>query len=187
MVNVKTQAPSVSVTLADGETTTVPTGETWRVSALGFSITTVLIINGYRVQLFDDDQEAAGGGIGQFVLDSGDTIECTTDATNSGGAIHISGFEVSSSVDNTPISKTGNTTTFTVPTGETWRLNAIGFAQESAAAHSLRINNELVQRFEDNNTNNGYTQQFIVSGDDTVEVSGTGTSGGVHISGFKVN
>lgn len=97
----------VSIALGNGESTTVPTGEVWRVTITAasdgnyFSELFIRVkVNGEPLATYSHvSSNSMGGGAGQTVetvLVGGDTVsveENTNNGTNVGGA-HIGGFVV---------------------------------------------------------------------------------------------
>lgn len=84
MVNVVIDNTPVSITLAYTETTTVPTGETWKVT-----ITTNEAAEGNLNASILTSGAASNDWSTELVLVGGDKIKCTT-----GNGIHINGFKL---------------------------------------------------------------------------------------------
>jgi len=101
MVNAAVDNTPISIQLAKGESTTVPSGETWRVKVTS-SVrdetndnwnSSVVDINGLDVLSAHNSGDHHGLNH-SIVLDAGDTIELES-APGSGAGAHISGFVAS--------------------------------------------------------------------------------------------
>jgi len=101
MVNTTVDNSPVSITLTDGESTTVPNGEVWRVNITvgngfgeSFDNDGKMEINGHAVASFQyfksGNASMATGPTGQIVLTGGDTVSYS----GGGGGAHIGGFVV---------------------------------------------------------------------------------------------
>jgi len=90
MVNATVDNEAISITLAGGESTTVPSGEVWKVTiSVGTNFVQTLRINGKDNSYGDS---ASGNAVIEgIVLTGGDTL--MSDG-NSDGATHIGGFVV---------------------------------------------------------------------------------------------
>jgi len=95
MVNATVDNAPVSIVLDGGESTTVPSNETWRVSLhLANSNDTNMKIDGIGVYQAKSADTSSPGNYLDVTLTGGQTIAETT--SNSGAAILITGFVVNS-------------------------------------------------------------------------------------------
>lgn len=100
MVQTNVENEPISIQLSDGESTTVPSGETWKVTiSLGleydqYTDGVELHINGTTVSAYYNDSDGAGGPTPtvEAVLSGGDTLKVTGGGFGCGA--HISGFVV---------------------------------------------------------------------------------------------
>jgi hypothetical protein len=103
MVNATVDNSPVSISLINGETTTVPTGETWKVtmtmgSSQGISSKASLHIKLNSDIIMTEIRDDGGGGYNmsaqtfETVVTAGDTIKMSGDSTDDG--MHIGGFVV---------------------------------------------------------------------------------------------
>lgn len=99
MVQATVDNQPVSVTLNTGESTTVPSGEVWRVTlTLGVENTSYATrvhakVNGTTtMNCYEKDANMQGDNtvVSETVLTGGDTIKCTGEA----GGLHVGGFVV---------------------------------------------------------------------------------------------
>lgn len=91
MVNATVDNKAISITLADAETITVPTGETWKVTITVVSSERLMINNERIVQSADASGEP---NVESFdaVLVAGDTV--SDEGAYASGGVHIGGFVV---------------------------------------------------------------------------------------------
>jgi hypothetical protein len=196
MTQVNVAGTPISVSLGGGGSTTVPTGEVWKV--------TVTLASGDQPNVNDErlfvnnepvavghsynDGHATGFPL-ETVFVGGDTLEVEQNNDDNGG--HIGGFEVSSVVDNTPVSETLSAGgSVTVPTGEAWRVTITAGAGQDPANNNnvILINGNSVAagHFIGIEAENGFPVTTVVTDGDTITIEDRSDDQAAHIGGFKL-
>ena len=150
MVTANLSADPVSVTLGDGESVDVPTGEVWEVTITAsycarrtpnrFSRTWCNIDNvpiTYVTQdidttLKDQERRHHDSYITNAVLDAGTTVDCQHVDGSGPGAVHVGGFNMRSgdrTIDNDPLTFVLQDESVTVPDGEVWVVSGMTSAR----------------------------------------------------------
>ena len=91
MVQASIDNTPISIVLGNGETTTVPTDEVWKISATVTLGTRLLINNTSVVDDYNGSGEPNAENV-ELVVTGGDKLESNTSNTEFG--IHIGGFKV---------------------------------------------------------------------------------------------
>ncbi|OIB56596.1 hypothetical protein [Natrialba sp. SSL1] len=162
--NIQIPTETVSVSIGGEESTTVPSGEVWRVTLLGR--TGDMVLNG-ETSGQEDDTGA------QTVFTGGDVIE--NDGFTTGQHIYLGGWKFDEGVGNTAISETlTDSESVTVPAGEVWRVTLIGSTDD------LEIDGESVGR-----GSTGHGAEVVFG--DGVEIGVDDTNSYLHLGGFVVS
>jgi hypothetical protein len=193
MVQANIEEEAISIILANGESATVPTGETWHVS---FNLTireapntnseqAAVSINGTVIAGIKKNNEHFLD-MGTIVLTEGDTIK----KEQGGGDVHVNGFKVQNTVDNTPISQVlAAGDSITVPTDEVWKVRFPIYSYDPVSNDptemQVNINNNIVYAafVDGQHAQHLISDKIIIGGDTLSYVQGPA---GVHVSGYKV-
>lgn len=186
--------------VGNGESVTVPTGEVWKVSVSGGtrysdastgSDLVVTVNNKSCLGFTVGGTDQAERNHESTVFVDGDTI--SVESFDTSHTAYISGFEVSSSIDNTAISEQlGDSESISVPSGETWRISisSVNVASVGVSEFSTRvtINGDTAVSFAHGGAV-AHQKSIIVTGGDTIAASGENddSTRGVHISGFVID
>lgn len=178
MVQVTPSETPVSINLGHNESTTVPSGEVWRVTlsqAADSRYQGRLSINGSAASNNHVDKTPSNSFTTTVV--GGDTI-----STNGNAGAHIGGFKVDSTVDNTAVSiSLGTSSSTTVPSGETWQVT-IAHGTVNSYQGRVLINNDVIMNGHVDKTKSNATTT-VVTGGDTIETNGKTEA---HIGGWKI-
>jgi len=202
MAQVSVNDTPVFGNIGGGGSFTIPSGEVWKVD-ISFAMSIDDGVAG-SITVNGDAMMMGGGGWGGVDKDSGsvntvftggDTIASVIhDGNNNGLDAVLSGFEVSNTVDNTPVSETISPNgSLTIPSGETWVVTiACGGTLDDRSIGELQINGEnaLVagNGWGDINNNWAYTDAVLTENDTLNNNTLDGDSNGIgtHIGGFKI-
>ena len=209
MINVPYSEPVVSVGLRDGESTTIPSDEVWRVQLSGSpgrlgspaaSTSVAILVDGDLAwQCFDDSEGGTYSYAAPYFLPPGATIECDTEDSSQGGAT-VNGFDVSNLVDNDLVNKyfeDGDSET--VPSGEKWLFSVNLTGRDPGSSHTATdsatfgINGREALGVDDTGGNESAGlgvgsnhAVFVAEGGDELEFSADGGQGFMWLSGTKV-
>lgn len=196
MVQVSIPESPVQHVLPSGDSVSVPAGEIWKVTiALGVrgssGTTYSADINGVTA-LYTNAGNGNNGSVNtgysiETVLTGGDTV-----SAGSSGTVYVSGFEISSLVDNTPVVETvGSGSSFTVPSGETWFVDiAMTGGASLNTIYEVEINGTDFMAYSAGSNNDGaaesgyQVEDVVLSGGDTISTSSGATA---IITGFRVD
>jgi hypothetical protein len=197
MVQVIPGDSPVKEVINSGNSVTVPTGEVWQVN--------LATANAYNNGSDQDFTVTVGGAdvLAQSRWGSGerqswdyeDVVlkEGTTVSFSSSGppAVFVSGFDVSQTVDNTPVTETLNGGSFSVPSDETWYVSIFGSTSYSGSGDqswNAEINgNDFIGASDWSNGEplNYHVDGVVLEGNDTINHVRSG-SNGLLVSGWKI-
>jgi len=208
MVQVDRTETVVQESILVGNSVTVPAGEVWKVSVGAAHSPSDPTNNNHTIEALVNstpfahiEHESSGAvSISTFpvetVFTGGDVIEAQGRGTNSDSGIVVTGYEVSSVVENTPVSEqvASDTATISVPAGETWEVNASIGADFSNTdnpnnAGSLTLDGVGVVGWMFDSgigAHENANASVVASGGSTFALSFSRISAGVHIGGFVV-
>jgi len=198
MVTVKYTETPVNETITPTNTLTVPTGEVWDVTVTAVGENSdgyiQLDINGNAGPRIY--QDATGGHLNNLVFDTkfvgGDTISISGPLSG-GGLIHVSGWAVQNTVDNTPVSETISTGTATIspPSGEVWNLDVLALPSGFSGIIEIDINGNSGPRLSADGANEQPKKlefETVLEDTDSISISDNITPEGfIHVGGFDVS
>lgn len=203
-LDIPSGADAVSLELADGESTAVPTGETW-FTYISIGTDTVnnedyegtLLVDNERVMwavMVDGSSSGYESHAARAILAEGTNLDVV--GTNAGAS--ISGFDVSGAISNDAVTHAlGDTDSVTVPSGETWKVRmTIGHESgrnESGMGTILKNNVPIAHsKIETDSTNAApditYAgEAVLVAGDELSFETDQSAASGALVSGWVID
>jgi len=195
MVTISAPGPVVQEIIDPGTSLTVPSGEVWKVHCqcgptrgdrFGLDVNGFTVYG--RVGANSNKDRRYGTTYGfKTVFVGGDTL--TVGSSFNSGSLILTGFEVSSLIDNTPVSiQAGHRTDVTVPNGETWSVGILA-GSTAHASTSLRIDGSTVHTgFQDDQKGgeSGYLPAVLKSGTTIAAHALFTSSPELHVGGFVI-
>lgn len=201
----------VSKQIAVGNSTTVPSGEMWKVTVtygedneLANSGGVVIELNSKPVlklgHIGGNDSGHGTDSSATLIVTGGDTIGTIDSGGTTNAHVSITGFRIQDTVDNTPVQEIlGASDSVSVPSGEAWLVYPTcgdKDATENSATYVVNVNgNPIVRLGFDSNDNNksgvlkNYGPEMVLTSGDTVSYdtySGIGSNPYLALFGWKV-